>query len=97
MCCIEPATPRTWKCRHTTLEPEVDTPRMCINAFNTGQWCDQPYERASKGSTTDRLNDCPECRNKKKRPGPKGDDGGTGAGGSTSTFQAQQSGIAVGA
>lgn len=96
MCYVEPATTKTWKCGHTTLDPETDTPVMCIPARAAQHWCD-PHERASKGSSKSRQFDCPTCRNKKK-PDPKGGgEGSTGAGGSTSAVQAQQPRISVGA
>ena len=49
MCYIDPATPRKFKCGHTIMEPEQDTPRMCARAAAGGQWCNPPTKGLVKG------------------------------------------------
>lgn len=76
------------------MDPEEEMPRMCPTAAERGSWCDPPYARTSKGSSTKRNMKCRACR---KKPDPKKpDEGDTGAGGSGSTVQTGTS-IAVGA
>jgi hypothetical protein len=84
------------KCKHRVNVPTETTPHMCPVAYDrTPQtWCD-PMQNTSKGSSTNRRDFCPDCRNKGPDYKKYGDDNGTGAGGSS--YSVQYGSVRVGA
>ncbi|KZF25514.1 hypothetical protein L228DRAFT_78020 [Xylona heveae TC161] len=70
MCRVESPAPVTYKCRHTKLIPQQPRVYMCDAADRRGFPCKTP-EQTSKGSCHNRLFDCPNCMEKKKRDAKK--------------------------